>query len=226
MQFQISLERKTSKEIPEWSRLEFLEKFSATNFGLSDAEDNTSGPFSREGIADLPLLRTLFAIRQKFRVRSFWKVMYSFCFISIYKCDSFNNPFATITSLSELYFRFQKFILLVQTVKVISVKYGSSTSSWKPWTWVRLDPILVMRDIYIIFQPEPTRKFHYSSGSTEIKEIFPWNISQRITKTVPFSTRIVISYAMKLGIPLSIWWKVWKLRQQHNQNFPMASKPL
>ena len=32
--------------------------------------------------------------------------------------------------------------------------------------------------------------------------------SQMITKTTPTSTRIVISYAMKRGIPLWIWWKI------------------
>ena len=63
--FRLVLEGKTSKEIPESSRLEFLEKFSANNFALSDAEDNTSGPLNRGGIADLPLLRTLLAIHQK-----------------------------------------------------------------------------------------------------------------------------------------------------------------
>ena len=57
------LEGKTCKEIPESSTLEFLEKFLVNNFALSDAEKNTSGPFNRGGIADLPLLRTLFAIR-------------------------------------------------------------------------------------------------------------------------------------------------------------------
>ena len=77
-------------EIPESSRLEFLEKFSANNFALSDAEDNTSRPLNRGGITYLPLLRTLF---------------------------------------SELYFRFTRFIRLVQTKKVISMNYGSSTSS-------------------------------------------------------------------------------------------------
>ena len=39
--------------------------FSAPNFALSDAEDNTSGPLIRGGIADLPLLRTMLAIHQK-----------------------------------------------------------------------------------------------------------------------------------------------------------------
>ena len=63
--FRLVLEGKTGKEIPRSSRLEFLEKFSANNFALSDAEDNTSRPLNRGGIADLPLLTTLFAICQK-----------------------------------------------------------------------------------------------------------------------------------------------------------------
>ena len=57
--FKLVLEGKTGKEIPESPRLEFLEKFSANNFALSDAEDKTSGPLNREAIADLLLLRTL-----------------------------------------------------------------------------------------------------------------------------------------------------------------------
>ena len=61
--FRLVLEGKTGKEIPESSRLEFLEKFSANNFALSDTEGNASGPLHRGGIADLPLLRTLLSIR-------------------------------------------------------------------------------------------------------------------------------------------------------------------
>ena len=52
--FRLVLEGKTGKEIPESSRLEFLEKFLANNFALSDAEDNTSGLLNRRGKADLP----------------------------------------------------------------------------------------------------------------------------------------------------------------------------
>ena len=126
--FRSVVEGKTGKELPESSRLEFLEKFSANNFTLSDAEDNTSGPLNRGGIADLPLLRTLLAIRQKSREPSFWEVMDS-CFISICKFGSFKNPFARITSLSELYLRIRTFFSLVQTKKVISMNYGSSTRS-------------------------------------------------------------------------------------------------
>ena len=69
--FRLVLERKTGKEIPESSRLEFSEKFLANNFVLSDAEGNTSGTLNRGGIADLPLSRKLLAIGQKFREPSF-----------------------------------------------------------------------------------------------------------------------------------------------------------
>ena len=119
------------------------------------------------------------------------------CFISICKFGSLKNPFATITSLSELYFRRRNFTLLVQTKEVISMSYGSRTSSWKPWRWARLDLIFCMRDIYINSNLNPLRKFTSSGRRIKLKGILPWNISQMITKTIPISTKIVISYAMK-----------------------------
>ena len=63
------------KDIPKSSRLEFLEKLSANNFALSNAEDNTSRPLNGGGIADLPLLRKLLAIHQKSIEPSFWEVI-------------------------------------------------------------------------------------------------------------------------------------------------------
>ena len=93
------LEGKTGKEIPKSSRLEFLEKFSANNFPLSDVEENTSWPLNRGGIVNLPLLRTLLAIHQKSREPSFWEVTDS-SFIITCNFGSFKNPFAMITSLS------------------------------------------------------------------------------------------------------------------------------
>ena len=56
--FKLFLEGKTGKEIPESSKLKFLEK-------LSVAEDNTPKSLNEGRIADLPLLRTLLAICQK-----------------------------------------------------------------------------------------------------------------------------------------------------------------
>ena len=80
--FKLVLQGKTGKEIPESLRLEFIEKFLANNFALSDAEENTSGPLNRGGIADLPLLRILLAIRQKSREPSLWAVMDSFVLLA------------------------------------------------------------------------------------------------------------------------------------------------
>ena len=45
--FRLLLEEKPGKEMPESSRLEFLEEFLANNFVLSDEEDNASGLLNR-----------------------------------------------------------------------------------------------------------------------------------------------------------------------------------
>ena len=68
MQFQISsrTKKKGGKEIPESSRLEFLQKFFTNDFALSDAEDSNSWSLNRGDIEDFSLLRTLLAILQKF----------------------------------------------------------------------------------------------------------------------------------------------------------------
>ena len=84
--FRLAVEGKTGKEIPESSKLEFLEKILANNFTLSDAEDNISWPLNRGGIGgDLSLLRTLLAIRQKSREPSFWEVIDSFVSLLAYQ---------------------------------------------------------------------------------------------------------------------------------------------
>ena len=80
--FRLVLEGKTDKEIPESSRLEFLEKILANNFALSDAEGNTSRPLNTGGIVDLPLLSTLLAICQKSKEPSFWEKMDSFVLVA------------------------------------------------------------------------------------------------------------------------------------------------
>ena len=103
--------------------------------------------------------------------------------------------------------------------KKVSMSCGSSSSCWKPWRWVRFDLILLMRDIYMNSNLKPLTKFTSSSRSTEFKDILPWNVFQMITKTISISTRIVISHAMKQDILFWVYWK--KLRQHHDQNFPM-----
>ena len=130
------------------------------------------------------------------------------CFSSRCKFGSFKNPFATITSLPKLYFRFRRFILLEEMKKVISMNYGNTTSCWKPRAWARFDLIVTMREIYIKINLNPLTNFNCSSRSIHFKDIFPWNISQIITKTTSICTRIVINYAMKQGILFWVYWKV------------------
>ena len=110
--------------------------------------------------------------------------------------------------LACLNFRFRRFILLVQRKKVISVNYGSGANCWKPWIWVGFGLILMMRDIYISSNLNPSTKFTSSNRSTMLKDIIPWNISQMITKTISVSTRIVISHVMKQGVLFLVHWKV------------------
>ena len=55
----------------------------------------------------------------------------------------------------------------------------------------------MIRDIFINSNLNPLTKLTDSSRSTEFQDILPWNISQMIMKTIPISTRIVISYVMK-----------------------------
>ena len=73
--FRLFLEGKTGKEMSESSKLEFLEKFLANNFALSNAEDNTSSPFNRGGIADLPLCEH-FAESFKSQVSGKWALSF------------------------------------------------------------------------------------------------------------------------------------------------------
>ena len=99
-------------------------------------------------------------------------------------------------------------ILSVQMKKMISMNIGSSTSYWKPWRWVRFDLILTIRDIYINSNLNLLTKLTSSSRSTEFEDVLPWKIFQMITKNIPISRGIVISYVMKQGYLCWVYWKV------------------
>ena len=216
------LETKAGKNIPGSSRLEFLEHLLTNNSVLSDAEDNTSGLLNRRDIANLPLFRTLLVIRRELREPSFWEI---FCSISISKFGIFKNPLTTITSLSELYL--WRFILLVQTKKVISISYGSSTSSWKPWTLVRLHLIFKMKDIYVcmyvyiyiyIYISIPTRT--QTQNSVAAPEAPNWKISSHDTslkwsRKRPYQHENSYKLCDEKGHPLFSWNKVNENRDKN-----------
>ena len=56
--------------------------------------------------------------------------------------------------------------------KMISMNYGSSANSSKLWRWVRIDLILLIRDIYIDSKLNPLTKFTSSSRSIMFKDVF------------------------------------------------------
>ena len=98
-----------------------------------------------------------------------------FCFISICKCGGVKKPFATITSLSELYFRIRKFMLLVQTKNFYELWQQHKqlkTMEMSEATWYFLWGIL-----YINSNLTLTKFTSSSSRSTKLKNILPWKIS-------------------------------------------------
>ena len=63
----------------------------------------------------LPLLKTLVVIRQNYRKPSLWEVIDSFVLLARAGLVA-SGTLLKITSLSELYFSFRRFILLIQTI--------------------------------------------------------------------------------------------------------------
>ena len=163
--FRLVIEGKTGKEIPDWSRLEFLGKFSANNFALSDAEENNFGLWNRGGIADLSLLRTLLVICQKSWEPGFWEMMDSFVLLAYASLTASRTLLQWLLASLNFTLDLENLFCWCKQKKVISMNYDSSTRSWKPWRWVSFDLILMMRDIYIIFSLNPLTKFT-SSRST------------------------------------------------------------
>ena len=152
--FRLVLEGKICKEIPESSRLKFLEPFSANNFASSDAEDKTSG-----GIADLPLLRTLLAIRPKSLEPSFWEVMDSSTLLlygrlassrtllqRLLACLNFTLDLEDLT----FWYKQKKWFLFTMPIVQAAESHGDG---WD-LTWYFYEGYIHQ------FQPEPTHKIH------------------------------------------------------------------
>ena len=127
--FRLVLQRKMGKEIPELSRLEFLEKFLANNFALSDTEDNTSRSLNRGGIAELPLLGTLLATCQKSQEPSFWEVMDSVVLLAYASFAASRTLLQELLACLNFPLDSGDLFYLYKRKKVISMNYGSSTSS-------------------------------------------------------------------------------------------------
>ena len=84
------------------------------SFALSVVEGGTSGALERGDNSRFSIDVNTIINSPKVKGAKFLGSDRLFCFISIYKFGSFENPFATITSLPEFLFRCRRFILLVQ----------------------------------------------------------------------------------------------------------------
>ena len=93
--FRLVVEGKKGKEIPEPSRLEFLENFQQTVL-LYQMQNITSGLLNRGGIADLPFVKNAISNSPKVTRAKFLKVMNSFVLLA---CVSLA---ASITLLQRL----------------------------------------------------------------------------------------------------------------------------
>ena len=136
-----------------------LEKFLGNNFALSDAEDNTSGPLNRGGIADLPLLKTLLAIRQKSQEPSFWEVMDSFVLVA----------YASLAASRTLLQRLLACLNFTLDSEDLFCWYKRKNDFYELWQQHKQLKTMEMSeawpDIYNEgfihqFQPEPTHKIH------------------------------------------------------------------
>ena len=115
--FRLVLEGKTGKEIPDSSRLQFLERFLANKFAFLDAESNNSGPFNRGGTVDLLLLRTQLAIRRKSREPSFWGVIELFICKILQLRKPFCNDYQPAWTLLHLQKNYWKVLKIGKNIR-------------------------------------------------------------------------------------------------------------
>ena len=149
----------------------------------------------------------LLSICKKLQEQDFWEVMDSFVLLACTSVEAFRMLLERLLACLNLSLDSEDLFCWYKQ-KSDFYNYGGSTSNWKPWKSVRLDLILSMRDIYINFNLSPLSKFTSRNRSMEFKDILQWNISQIIRKTIPVSTRIVLSYLINQDIPLWFWQKV------------------
>ena len=66
-----------------------------------------------------------------------------------------------------------------------------------------------------------------AAEALEFKNILPWHTSQMINEDHPNQHKNIQKLCDERGHPvLNLLETQWKLRQQHDQNFPMEGKPL
>ena len=150
--------------------LVYIKCYSSSN--RRTTEDNTSGPLNRGDIADLPLLRTLLAIRQKSGEPSFWEVIDSFVLL----------PYASLAASRTLLQRLLAYLNFTLDSEDFSFWYKRMAAAHDT---LILDLILSMRDIYInsnLNHPQNSLaaskalSLKISSHETSLKQGIRWSV--------------------------------------------------
>ena len=145
MQFQISSRRENRYRDTRVINIRVLRKDFSKYFCFIRCRSNSSVLLNRGGISDLPLLRRLLSTLPKVLRAKFLGTDGHFCFTSMHVWQ-LQEP-----SLSEPYFRFRRFILLLQLEKKISM------SKWHSEVW----PDTYDEGYIHQFQPELAHKIPY-----------------------------------------------------------------
>ena len=132
-----------------------------------------------------------------------------------------------ITSLFELYFRFRRFILVGTNKKSDFYELWQQHQHLKTMVTSEAIYINMYRDIYINPNLNWLTKFTRRSRSTEFKDIFLWIISQIYHENHTNQHQNSHKLSNETGHSVvHLKESHWKLRQQHDQNFPIIGKPL
>ena len=123
------------------------------------------------GIADLPLLRTLLAIRQRSWEPIFWEVMGSFVLLAHERLAAARTVLQRLLACLNFTLESEDLSFWYKRKCDFYELWQQRTSNWKPWRWVRLDLVLSMRDIYINSNLNLLTKLTSSRRSTEFKDI-------------------------------------------------------
>ena len=139
----------------------------------------------------------------------------------------FKNLFAMITSLSELYFRIQKFLLLVQMKKSDFYEIKQHQKQLKTMEISEAWPDTFDEGYIHQFQSEPTHKIHEQQQKHWVQRCPPMEDLSDDNKDCPNHHKNSQKICNERGHPLvNMKESQWKLRQQHDQNLRMEEKPL
>ena len=130
--FRLVPEGKTGKKLLKSSRLESPKIVYSKQFCFIRCRRQLLRSLNKVGIADFSLMRTLLAIREMSQKPSFGEVVDSFVLLAYAILAACRTNLQWLIACVKIFYISAK-------VKIISMSYGSCTSSWKPlkmsWAW-------------------------------------------------------------------------------------------